>query len=111
MPREQDTEVNNMIFLGLLVLLAAGGLAVSGITARNGGSPARSGLLGDHLHGPGSRLVFFGLVLAAAAMLGLATMVTRRGRGFTRHPASRQPLRGSRQKASAPRQRNGQLSQ
>ena len=100
-----------MIVLGLLVLLAAGGLAVTRITARNGGSPARSGLLGDHLHGPGSRLFFFGLVLAAAAVLGLAGMVTGLWRGFTRHPASRQPLRGSRQEASAPRQRDGQLSQ
>jgi len=67
-----------MIVLGLLVLLAAGGLAVSGITTRDSAAhprahfPARSGLLGYHLPGPGSRLFFFGLVLAAAAMSGLA---------------------------------------
>jgi hypothetical protein len=47
-----------MIVLGLLVLLAAGGLAVSGITTRGDSAhfPARSGLPGYHLPGPGSRL-------------------------------------------------------
>ncbi len=59
-----------MIVFGLLVLLAVGGLAVSGITTRDDGahSPARSGLLSYHLPGPGSRLFFFGLILAAAAI-------------------------------------------
>jgi len=65
-----------MIVLGLLVLLAASGLAISGITTRDHGahSPARSGLLGYHLPGQGSLLFCFGLILAAAAMSGLARM-------------------------------------
>jgi hypothetical protein len=81
-----------MIFLGLLVLLAAGSLAVSGITTRDDGVhfPARSGRLGYHLPGPGSRLFFFGLVLAAAAMFGLARMVAGSARGVRRLPAPRQ---------------------
>jgi hypothetical protein len=66
-----------MIVLGLLVLLAVGGLA------------ARSGLGGQHLPSPGSRLFFFGLVLAAAAMSGLARMVAVLARGARRPPASR----------------------
>jgi hypothetical protein len=70
-----------MIVLGLLVLLAVGGLA------------ARPGLLGHHLSGPGSRLFFFGLVLAAAAMSGLARMVAGLAGGVKRPPAPRQ-LRG-----------------
>jgi hypothetical protein len=80
-----------MIVLGLLVLLAAGGLAVSGITTRDGAThsrahfPARSGLTGYHLPGPGSRLFFFGLVLAAAAMSGLAGLAG----GVRRPPAPR----------------------
>ena len=84
-----------MIVLGLLVLLAAGGLAVSGITTRDGAAhprahfPPRSGLLGYHLPGPGSRLFFFGLVLAAAAMSGLARMAAGLARGARRLPASR----------------------
>jgi hypothetical protein len=80
-----------MIVLGLLVLLAAGGLAVSGITTRDDGahSPARSGLLGYHLPGPGSGLFFFGLVLAAATMSGLARMVAGLARGVRRLPAPR----------------------
>ena len=83
-----------MIALGLLVLLAAGGLAVSGITTRDDSahSPARSGLLGYHLSGPGSRLFFFGLVLAAAAMSGLARMVAGRFGGTNRTLWSRTPL-------------------
>jgi hypothetical protein len=82
-----------MIVLGLLVLLAAGGLAVSGITTRGGAAhsrahfPARSGLLGYHLPGPGSRLFFFGLVLAAAALSGLARMVAGLAGGIRRRPA------------------------
>jgi hypothetical protein len=81
-----------MIVLGPLILLAVGGLAVSGITTRDRvHSPARSGLPGCHLPGPGSRLFFFGLVLAAAATSGLARMVTR----VRRLPASRQPPQAS----------------
>ena len=78
-----------MIALGLLVLLAAGGLALSGITARDygAGSPARSGLAGNHLPGRGSSL-FFGLVFAAAAVSGLARMAAGLGRGVRRLPAS-----------------------
>jgi hypothetical protein len=85
-----------MIVLGLLVLLAAGGLAVSGITTRDDAAhsrahfPARPGLPGYHLPGPGSRLFFFGLVLAAAAMSGLARMVAGPPRGVRRLPAPRQ---------------------
>jgi hypothetical protein len=85
-----------MIVLGLLVLLAAGGLAVSGITTRDDAAharahfPARSGLPGYHLPGPGSRLFFFGLVLAAAATSGLASVVAGLARGVRPPQASRQ---------------------
>jgi hypothetical protein len=80
-----------MIVLGPLVLLAVGALAVSGITTRHGArSPARYGLLGYRLTGPGSRLFFVGLVLAAAAMSGLASIATGLGRGVRRFPAARQ---------------------
>jgi hypothetical protein len=80
-----------MIVLGPLVLLAVGALAVSGITTRHGAhSPARRGLLGYRLPGPGSGLFFLGLALATAAMSGLARIVTGLGRGVRRLPASRQ---------------------
>jgi hypothetical protein len=80
-----------MIVLGPLVLLAVGALAVFGITTRHvPHSPARGGLLGYHLPGPGSGLFFLGLVLATAAMSGLASIVTGLGRGVRRFPASRQ---------------------
>jgi hypothetical protein len=77
-----------MIVLGLLVLLAVGRLAVSGISHRDDGahSPAHSGLLGYHLPGPGNRLFFFGVVPAAAAMSGLARMAAGPGRGVRRVP-------------------------
>jgi hypothetical protein len=79
-----------MIVLGPLVLLAVGALAVSGVTTGHGAhSPARRGLLGYRLTGPGSGLFFVGLVLAAAAMSGLARTVTGLGRGVRRFPASR----------------------
>lgn len=80
-----------MILLELLVLLATGGLAVSGITIRDDRAhfPARSGLLGYHLPGPGSRLFFFVLVFAATAMSGLAKIVTGLVRGVRRLPSSR----------------------
>ena len=79
-----------MIVLGPLVLLAVGALAASGVTTGHGAhSPARRGLLGYRLTGPGSGLFFVGLVLAAAAMSGLARIVTGLGRGVRRFPASR----------------------
>jgi hypothetical protein len=90
-----------MIVVGLLVLLAAGGLAVSGITTRGGAAhprayfPARPGLRGYHLPGPGSRLFFFGLVLAAAAMSGLAKVAAGLAGGVRRRPAPRQLPEGS----------------
>ncbi len=82
-----------MIVLGLLVLLAVGGLAVSGITTHDGGAHpgARPGLPGYHLSGPASRLFYFGLVLAAAIVSGLARMAAGLGRGARRLPASRLP--------------------
>jgi len=81
-----------VIILGLLVLLAVGGLAVSGIRAHGGGahSAAGPGLPGYHLPGQGSRLFFSGLVLAAAVMSGLARIAAGLGRGARRLPASRQ---------------------
>ena len=101
-----------MTVAGLLVLLAAGGLGITGITVRDGGtrsSPFRLGVPGYHLPGPGSRLFFFGLFVVAAAMLGLSTMVAGLGRGFRRRPASRQLLTGSRQQTSALQEPNDQL--
>jgi len=82
-----------VIVLGLLVLLAVGGLAVSGISTHDGGAHprARPGLTGYHLPGPASRLFFSGLVLAAAVVSGLARMAAGLGRGARRLPASRQP--------------------
>jgi hypothetical protein len=80
-----------MIVLGPLILLAVGALAVSGISTRHGAhSPARCGLLSYRLPGAGCRLFFLGLVLAAAAMSGLARIVTGLGRGVRRFPAARQ---------------------
>ena len=68
-----------------------GGLGIAGITACNGGarsSPFGLGVPDDHLPGPGSRLFFFGLLVAAAAMLGLSGMAAGLGRRFRRHPAT-----------------------
>jgi hypothetical protein len=79
-----------MIVLGPLVLLAVGALAVSGITARRGAhSPARRGLLGYRPPGPGGGLFFLELVLAVAAMSGLAKIVTGLGRGVRRFDENR----------------------
>jgi hypothetical protein len=84
-----------VIVLGLLVLLAVGGLAVSGTTARGGVHPPRGpGLPGYHLPGPGSGLFFFGLVLAAAAVSALVSMVASGGaarRYLLRQPAGTGP--------------------
>jgi hypothetical protein len=64
-----------VIVLGLLVLLAVGGLAVSRVIARGAHSPAGPGLPSYHRPGQGSGLFFFGLVLAAAAVSALVSMV------------------------------------
>jgi hypothetical protein len=101
-----------MIVVGLLVLLAAGGMAIAGITTYNGrtrSSPFRLDVPGHHLQGPGSRLFFFGLLVGAVAMLGLRTMVASLGLGFGRRPAFRQLLTGSRQPTSALQEHNDQV--
>jgi hypothetical protein len=73
-----------MIVLGLLVLLAVGGLALSGCTVRGGAhSPADRGLPCSRLPGPGSGLFFFILVLAATAVSALVSMAA--GVGAARH--------------------------
>jgi hypothetical protein len=77
------------IVAGLLVLLAAGGMGITRITARNGGTrspPFRLDVRGCRRHGPGSGLFFSGLLLGAAAMLGLSMMAAALGRGFKRAP-------------------------
>jgi hypothetical protein len=101
-----------MIVVGLLVLLAVGGMAIAGITTYNGrtrSSPFRLDVPGHHLQGPGSRLFFFGLLVGAVAMLGLRTMVASLGLGFERRPAFRQLLTGSRQPTSALQEHNDQV--
>jgi hypothetical protein len=101
-----------MIVVGLLVLLAVGGMAIAGITTYNGrtrSSPFRLDVPGHHLQGPGSRLFFFGLLVGAVAMLGLRTMVASLGLGFGRRPAFRQLLTGSRQPTSALQEHNDQV--
>jgi hypothetical protein len=98
--------------VGLLVLLAVGGMAIAGITTYNGrtrSSPFRLDVPGHHLQGPGSRLFFFGLLVGAVAMLGLRTMVASLGLGFERRPAFRQLLTGSRQPTSALQEHNDQV--
>ena len=101
-----------MIVVGLLVLLAVGGMGIAGITTHNGrtrSSLFRLGVPGYHLQGPGSRLFFFGLLVGAVAMLGLRTMVASLGLGFERRPAFRQLLTGSRQPTSALQEHNDQV--
>jgi hypothetical protein len=101
-----------MIVVGLLVLLAVGGMGIAGITTYNGrthSSPFRLGVPGYHLQGPGSRLFFFGLLVGTVAMFGLRTMVASLGIGFGRRPAFRQLLTGSRQPTSALQEHNDQV--
>ena len=101
-----------MIVVGLLVLLAVGGMGIAGITTHHGrtrSSPFRLDVPGYHLQGPGSRLFFFGLPVGALAMLGLSTIVAGLGRGFRLRPASRQLLTGSRQPTSALHDHNDQV--
>jgi len=81
-----------------------GGLGIAGITACNGGtrsSPFGLGVPGDHLPGPGSRVFFFGLLVAAAAMLGLSGMAAGLGRRSRGTPPPRRRLTGSRRQACA----------
>ena len=101
-----------MIVVGLLVLLAVGGMGIAGIITHNGrtrSSPFRLDVPGYHLQGPGSRLFFFGLLVGALAMLGLSTIVAGLGRGFRLRPASRQLLTGSHQPTSALHDHNDQV--
>jgi hypothetical protein len=79
-----------MLVLGLLVLLCVAGVAVFVIVTRDRArSAARLGPLGYHLPGQGSLLFFFGLVLAAAAVSGLASMVGGAGVRASRSRAGR----------------------
>ena len=81
-----------MIVLGPLDLFAVGALAVSGITAGTVLTPCSSRPAGLSPARPGERAVlplFLGLVLAAAAMSGLARIVTGLGRGVSRFDENR----------------------
>ena len=99
-----------MIVVGLLVLLAVGGMGIAGITTHHGrtrSSPFRHDVPGYHLQA--RKLFFFGLPVGALAMLGLSTIVAGLGRGFRLRPASRQLLTGSRQPTSALHDHNDQV--
>jgi hypothetical protein len=89
-----------MIVLGVLLLIGAGVLAVSAISGNSGAAhplPGGVAVLGYHLDMSVGRLFTYGLILGAAAMLGLVMLFAGTARISRSRARTRQTLAAARQ--------------
>lgn len=93
-----------MIVLGVLLLLAAGVVAVSALSGNSGDAhqlPGGVSVLGYHLNMTEGRLFGYGLALGAAAMLGLVLLFAGSARTSRSRIRTRRALADARKNAPA----------
>ncbi|WP_063774265.1 hypothetical protein [Streptacidiphilus rugosus] len=93
-----------IIVLGLLILVVAAVMAVAGIFGNTGSTHAVNGafsVFGHHMTGSTGTLFLFGIIVGAAAMLGLGLLLTGARRTSRRGLNARRDLRQSRRETVA----------
>ncbi|MEY9874445.1 flagellar biosynthesis component FlhA [Streptacidiphilus sp. MAP12-33] len=93
-----------IIILGLIILIAAAIVAVAGIFTNTGSAHAVNGafsVFGHHMTGSTGTLFLFGIIVGAAAMLGLGMLLAGARRTSRRGMAARHELRHSRRETVA----------
>lgn len=94
-----------IIFLGLVVLLAAVIVAVAGVLGNAGSAHALNGdfsVFGYYVTGSTGTLFLYGLVVGAAGMAGLGLLLAGVQRNARRARVARLELRRTREAAAAP---------
>jgi hypothetical protein len=92
------------IILGLVILVAAVVVGVAGVLTNHGSSHLlthRFTVLGYHFNGSTGRLFLYGIVVGAAAMLGLSLLLSAARHTSRRGAAARQGLQQSRDETAA----------
>ncbi len=85
-----------MIVLGLVLLVAAAVIALVGVLSNLGSSHLLTRgfeIFGYHITGSTGRLLLIGVILGAAAMLGLNLLLAGLGRGIKRRVSTRRQLK------------------
>ncbi|WP_037606771.1 hypothetical protein [Streptacidiphilus rugosus] len=104
-----------IIILGLIILVAAAALAVAGIFGNTGSAHAVNGafsVFGHPMNGSTGTLFLFGIIVGAAAMLGLGLLLAGAHRTSRRGLEARRDLRHSRhERAAADRDRDALADQ
>ncbi|WP_063770125.1 hypothetical protein [Streptacidiphilus melanogenes] len=93
-----------IIILGLIILIAAAVVAVAGIFTNTGSAHAVNGafsVFGHHMTGSTGALFLFGIIVGAAAMLGLGLLLVGARRTSRRGIEARHALRHSRRETVA----------
>ena len=102
-----------MIVLGVLLLVAAGAVAVNGIVANTGSQHVLAhqfSVFGYGIQGSAGRVFFYGIVVGAVGLLGLALFLKGMNRGVRNRAATRRELKRTRQEREALRQQKEQLA-
>jgi hypothetical protein len=92
------------IILGLVILVAAVVVGVAGVLTNHGsahGIAHRFAVFGYHVHGSTGRLFLYGIVVGAAAMLGLSLLLSAARHTSRRGAAARRGLQQSRDETAA----------
>ena len=93
-----------MIIVGLVILIAAVIVAVAGVLANSGSGhalPHDFAVLGYHVTGSTGTLFLYGIVVGAAALLGLSLLLAGARRTSRRGRDARRGLRQSRRETAA----------
>src|ERR1700722_3918596 len=92
------------IILGLVILVAAVVVGVAGVLTNHGSAHVLThgfAVFGYHVHGSTGRLFLYGIVVGAAAMLGLSMLLSAARHTSRRGTVARQGLRQSRDETAA----------
>src|SRR5690348_14930766 len=93
-----------ILLLGLLILIAAAVVALAGIFTNTGAAHELTNtftVFGHQIIGSTGTLFLFGIIVGAAAMLGLGLLLTAARRTSRRGATARHGLRDSRREAAA----------
>ncbi|MGW0633765.1 hypothetical protein [Streptomyces sp. NPDC002758] len=101
-----------MIILGLLILVAAVVIGVAGVLSNSGSAHELTGgfsVFGVDVTGSTGALFLYGIVVGAAALLGLSLLLTGTRRTARRSRTVRRGLKQSRRETAAAEQERGVL--
>jgi H+/gluconate symporter-like permease len=102
-----------MVVLGVLLLVAAGAVALSGVLANLGSAHALTdsfSIFGYEIEGSTGRLFLYGVIVGAVGAIGLGLLVAGLSRGMRHRVATRRELRRVQREREALKQENDQLA-